>query len=58
MPQAEANRPLDGMRVFDLTWALAGPWSTMLMAALGAEVFKVESHDGDRAAACRRGKMV
>jgi crotonobetainyl-CoA:carnitine CoA-transferase CaiB-like acyl-CoA transferase len=40
--------PLEGIRVLDFTWAQQGPFATVLLSDMGAEIIKVENREGER----------
>lgn len=47
MTSAHEKKALEGIRVYDASQGIAGPYASMLLALHGAEVFKIEPPSGD-----------
>ncbi|MFC2022258.1 CaiB/BaiF CoA transferase family protein [Chloroflexota bacterium] len=53
-----ANEILEGIRVLDMTVYQLGPLNTMMLAAMGAEVIKIEPPSGEMSRSNARGRVL
>ena len=44
-PGQKLARPLEGLRIADFTWVLAGPFCTRMLGDLGADVIRVQNEE-------------
>ncbi len=42
---ASSKRPLEGLRVADFTWVLAGPFCTRMLGDLGADILRIQTEE-------------
>ncbi|MDA1074272.1 MAG: CoA transferase, partial [Proteobacteria bacterium] len=43
--EVPTDRPLEGLRIADFTWVLAGPFATRMLGDLGADVVRVQTEE-------------
>jgi len=48
MNNSPSNQVLAGLKVLDMTMFLSGPFGTQILGDLGAEIFKIETGQGDQ----------
>ena len=54
----DVTRPFDGVRVLELAEGISGPFAGRWLAALGADVVKIERTTGDPSRAFGRGLTI